>query len=105
MDVVGVPDAADILTWPQAVFGAVVVLAALVVPQLLTYLQGRSTKEKVEAVKHQTENNSGSTLKDAVDRIERLLTEHITEASATDQANEARFERLERRRRPWRLHH
>lgn len=104
-DTVAVPEVSEILTWPQAVFGAAVLLAMFVVPQVLTYLQGRQTRAQVEAVKHQTENNSGSTMRDAVDRIEgasarteQALAEHIEYATAQDAETNRRLTALEQRK-------
>lgn len=66
-----VPAISEVLTWPQAIFGGLVVLAVLVVPQVLSYLtsrQARTTANQVQATL--TTNNGGSTVKDQLDRIE-----------------------------------
>lgn len=75
-----------IVSWPQAFVAVVVILALSIVPQVLGYLKARQTGAKVEKVTHELENNSGSTLRDAVDRIEAaqqtqmtMLSEHIAE--------------------------
>lgn len=50
---------------------ALVLLAIVVVPQVLAYLKGRQTKAAVQAVTHTLqETNSGSTVRDALNRIE-----------------------------------
>lgn len=72
---------ADVVTWPQAVVAVVIVLAIIVVPQVVQLVQNVSIQRKQEAVQHQFTNNGGSTLKDAVDRIEQTLADHV-EASA-----------------------
>lgn len=72
-------EVSGIVSWPQAFVAVVVILALSIIPQVLGYLKARQTTNKVEAVAHELENNSGSTLRDAVDRIEKALTEHIDE--------------------------
>jgi cytochrome c-type biogenesis protein CcmH/NrfG len=73
-------EVSGIVSWPQAFVAVVIVLALSIVPQVLGYLKTRSTATKVVEVQHELENNSGSTLRDAVDRIEEKLTEHIADA-------------------------
>ena len=60
------PDLADVVTWPQAVVAVVIVLAVVVGPQVVSIIQNRN-------LGHQFKNNSGSTMRDAVDRIEGKL--------------------------------
>ncbi len=68
-----VPNVSDILTWPQATFGIVLVIAILVVPQIVTIRQNAVLKRQGAVSAHELTNNSGSTVKDAVDRIETKL--------------------------------
>lgn len=50
---------------------ALVILAIVVVPQVLAYLKGRQTRAAVAEVTHTLqETNSGSTVRDALNRIE-----------------------------------
>lgn len=68
---VDVPEISEVLTWPQAIFGAVIVLAVLVVPQVLSYLSSRQVRSAAQQVQSTlTTNNGGSTVKDQLDRIE-----------------------------------
>jgi hypothetical protein len=72
-------EVSGIVSWPQAFVAVAVILALSIVPQVLAYLKARQTVNKVTEVAHELENNSGSTLRDAVDRIEQKLTTHIEE--------------------------
>lgn len=50
---------------------ALVLLAIIVVPQVMAYLKGRQTKAAVAGLEHTlNETNSGSTVRDALNRIE-----------------------------------
>jgi hypothetical protein len=70
-------DLSDVLTWPQAAVAIVIAIAILVVPQIVGLVQNGAIKRRTEAAAAQLTNNGGSTLKDAVDRIERKLTSHV----------------------------
>lgn len=79
-------EVSGIVSWPQAFVAVAIILALSIVPQVLGYLKTRSTGKKVEAVAHELENNSGTTVRDAIDRIEAaqqtqmiMLSEHIAE--------------------------
>lgn len=87
-------EVSGIVSWPQAFVAIAVILALSIVPQVLGYLKTRQTGAKVEKVAHELENNSGSTVRDAIDRIEQKVTEqgnaldaHIVEAKGRDDAN------------------
>jgi len=68
-------EVSGIVSWPQAFVAIAVILALSIVPQVLGYLKARQTDAKVGKVAHELENNSGSTVRDAIDRIERKVTE------------------------------
>jgi len=79
-------EVSGIVSWPQAFVAVVVILALSIIPQVLGYLKARQTDAKVGKVAHELENNSGSTVRDAIDRIEAaqqtqmtMLSEHIAE--------------------------
>lgn len=87
--------ASEVLTWPQALVGAISIIVLSGVPQILTYLSNRSVKKQVN-------NNGGSSMKDAVDRIETkqdshtsLLEDHIKEAAEKDTKVNERLVRVE----------
>ena len=71
-------EVSGIVSWPQAFVAVAVILALSIIPQVLAYLKSRKTDAKVAEVQHEFTNNSGSTMRDAIDRIEKALTEHIT---------------------------
>lgn len=83
-----IPAIAEVLTWPQAVFGIVVVLAVLVVPQVISLIQNRS-------IQHELKPNSGSSMRDAINRIEKTLTEHVASENARVEDVESRLNKLE----------
>lgn len=64
------PDPTSVQSWPQAVVFIFLILAVLVVPSVLSYLGNRRMK-RVETTL--TTNNGGSTMKDAMDRMEHDL--------------------------------
>lgn len=79
-------EVSGIVSWPQAFVAVTIVLALSIIPQVLGYLKARQTDAKVGKVAHELENNSGSTVRDAIDRIEAaqqtqmtMLSEHIAE--------------------------
>lgn len=92
----------EVLTWPQALVGALIVIVVMGLPQLFTYLNGK-------AIKKQVTNNSGSSMKDAVDRIETnvagieknqsehrsLLDDHLKISQERDAKVDERIVRLE----------
>lgn len=90
-----IPDVGDILTWPQAFFGGVIVLAVIVGPQIIGLIQNRGIKKGTDVAAHQLQNNSGASVKDAVDRIETKLTDHIALADQRDADRDARLAELE----------
>lgn len=61
-------DLSQVLTWPQAIVAVVVVAALVVWPGWLNYLNAK-------AIKTQLQPNSGSSMRDAVDRTEQQVTE------------------------------
>lgn len=79
-------------SWPAAIVLVALVagfVAIRALPRLNEIIEG------LKAVRHEFTNNSGSTLKDAVDRIEKRVTEqsdaldaHIVEARERDQADQ-----------------
>ena len=85
----------EILTWPQALVAVVVVLAVLVVPQVIGLVQNGSIKRRADTAAHQLTNNSGSTVKDSIDRIETMLVGHIEQADRRDAERDARLAELE----------
>lgn len=85
----------EVLTWPQALVGALIVIVVMGLPQLFTYLNGKATKKQVT-------NNGGSSMKDAVDRIEKnqgehrsLLDDHLKLSQERDAKVDERIVRLE----------
>lgn len=75
-----IPSPIEVQTWPQAAVMIVLIVAILVVPSVIGYLnnrQAKATNRQVAQVKQQVTNNGGSSMKDAVDRIETVLTEHM----------------------------
>lgn len=85
----------EVLTWPQALVGAIIVIVVMGLPQLFTYLNSKTAKKQVT-------NNGGSSMKDAVDRIEKktdagnkLLDEHLKEAVQRDSIVDGRLARVE----------
>jgi len=78
----------EILTWQQAAVAIVIIIAVLVVPPVINYLQNR-------AIKHELKPNSGSSTRDAVDRIEKKLTEHVDSEAARSKAIVERLDKLE----------
>lgn len=75
----------EVLTWPQALVGALIVIVVMGLPQLFTYLSNR-------AIKKQVTNNGGSSMKDAVDRIEKqqnaflgTFDTHVQDAKKRDE--------------------
>jgi hypothetical protein len=90
-----IPDVGDILTWPQAVFGVAVLIAVVVAPQIIGLIQNHGIKKGTDVAAHQLQNNSGASVKDAVDRIETKLTDHIALADQRDADRDARLAELE----------
>lgn len=85
----------EVLTWPQALVGSIIVVVGLGLPQILTFLSNR-------VVKKQVTNNGGSSMKDAVDRIEKnqntqssLLDEHLKISQERETHANDRLTRLE----------
>lgn len=92
----------EVLTWPQALVGALIVIVVMGLPQLFTYLNGKATKKQVT-------NNGGSSMKDAIDRIETnvvgieknqsehrsLLDDHLKITQERDSKVDERITRLE----------
>lgn len=88
------PDPTGVTTWPAALVTIVMILALLVVPSVLTYLGN----QRVKAVENTlTNTNGGSTVKDALNRIEGTLSDDVLPA-IEDQA--ARIAALEAARIP-----
>lgn len=69
------PNISEVLTWPQAVFGIVLILAVLVVPQIVQLIQNKN-------IQAQLVPNHGSSARDAIDRIESALNAHIDSENA-----------------------
>lgn len=88
------PDPTGVTTWPAALVTVVMILALLVVPSVLTYL-GNQRVKKVENTL--TNTNGGSTVKDALNRIEGTLADDVLPA-IEDQAT--RIAALEAARAP-----
>lgn len=80
-------------SWPQAAVFIVFLLVVVALPSLLSWLGNR----RVKSVEKQFENNGGSTLKDAVDRIEALLLAHIEEAESRDTERDSQISALDQR--------
>ena len=59
-------DLAEVLTWQQAVVAIVIILAVIVVPQIVQMVQNNNLAKQMK-------NNGGSTMRDAIDRIERKV--------------------------------
>jgi len=79
----------EVVTWPQAIVAVAVVIAVLVVPQIVSLLQNKG-------IKHQFTNNSGTTMRDAIDRIEKTLTDHVEASAAREAEVDERLAQLER---------
>ena len=84
------------------VWALLALLVVLGVPSLFTYLNTRSTRrtttETHDTLKREVTTNSGTTLKDALNRIEGVLAEHTETLASQDQTLEtigARVETLE----------
>lgn len=90
-------DLADVLTWPQAIVAVVIIVAVLIVPQVIQLVQNIGLKRQTQAVAHQVTNNGGSSMKDAVDRIERTLSEHVETSTKRAVEMDARLAELEQR--------
>lgn len=103
MDVSQIPAAPS---WAYVVLVAVFLITAGI-PTWITLAKANTTGKKVDAVHHQTQNNSGSTMKDGVDRIEEKLDEHIAHSEKRYADTLAEFEKREAAlreeiaRRPW----
>lgn len=76
-------------SWPAAVTAVVIVLG-IIAWRALPHLKGIS--EGMKQVRHEFTNNSGTTLKDAIDRIEKKVNDqgdaldaHIVEAKGRDE--------------------
>lgn len=82
------PTPTDVVTWPQAVVALGLIFAVAIWPTLMAYLNTRRTKVAAEQTKAASEEtrvvtehirstlldkNGGSTVKDQLDRIERVL--------------------------------
>ena len=81
-------------------WGAVVALA-LVVAVFIYYTRKTAghAKRAADTIEHETRPNSGTSLRDAINRIESTQTEHGARLLALEQAAERRG-RLSWRRRP-----
>lgn len=65
-----------VTSWPQAVAFVALVVAVLVVPQVMAWVQAKRSAVTVNAVhKNLTTNNGGSHIKDQLDRIEAAQAE------------------------------
>jgi hypothetical protein len=83
-----IPNITEILTWPQAVFGIVIVISALVVPQIVQLIQNNQ-------IRHELKPNSGSSVRDAIDRIEKKLDDHVIAEASHASARDRRLDKLE----------
>lgn len=79
---------AEILTWQQAAVAIVIIIAVLVVPPVINYLQNR-------VIRHELKPNSGSSARDAIDRIEKKLNEHVDSETARTAGIVERLDKLE----------
>lgn len=61
------------VTWPQAVVAIVIILAVIVGPQVVAIIQNVGIKRKADTAAHEVLPNSGKSLADAVNRIERKI--------------------------------
>ena len=68
-----IPDPTAINSWPSALVTIVLLCLVLGLPSVLTYLGNRRVKGLETTL---TTNNGGSTVKDALDRIEARQKEH-----------------------------
>lgn len=61
----------SVLTWPQAVVAVFVLLALVVWPGVLAWLNSKNSRSTTQDIKTTlTKNNGGGSVKDALDRIE-----------------------------------
>lgn len=117
----GIPDLADVVTWPQALVAVVVVFALIMWPSIVTMITSRRTSERLKSVEakteitaHEVRPNSGGSMADAVNRIESgqkrteaKLDSHLHDAAERDEETDRRLRALERRHHGpiWRLFH
>ncbi len=80
-------------SWPAALVVALLILALLVWPGILAWLNTRRVRQTL------TTNNGGSHVKDSLDRIEATQANHGARLAALEQAAERRGG-LSWRRRP-----
>lgn len=66
-DTPGIPNPADIDSWPSAIVTIVLLLLVIGLPSLLSYLGNLQTKAVARSL---SETNGGSSVKDALNRIE-----------------------------------
>lgn len=67
-----IPVPTDVTTWPSALVTIVMMVLVLGLPSVLTYLGNKKTKAVARTL---TENNGGSSVRDALDRIESAQAE------------------------------
>lgn len=85
----------EVLSWPQALVAIAIIVAVLVVPQVVSIIQSVGLKKQTQAVEHQVTNNGGSSMKDAIDRIERTLTAHVEDTIRREAEIQVRLANLE----------
>lgn len=84
----GIPSPIDVQSWPQAIVMIALILAVMVVPAVIGYMNNRLVKgvkadaeearDAAKAVKTSiTENNGGGSVKDRFDRLEGKLDAHL----------------------------
>lgn len=61
----------EVVSWPQAFVGIVIILALVVWPGVLAWLNTKNSRSATQDIKTTlTQNNGGGSVKDALDRIE-----------------------------------
>ena len=105
--------AVEVQSWPQVAALALILAAFVTIPAVLTFLGGKQAKAArshaesadttVTEVARQLQPNGGKTVRDSLDRIEKVLTRHMDSEAEARAAFEDRLEALENRpaRRGW----
>lgn len=79
--------------WPQALVFVVLIVCVVALPTILTARGNKNVRE----IAAEFRNNGGSTAKDALDRIEDKLTEHLEWSDEYQKTNAEQFTNIDRR--------
>lgn len=98
--------AVEVQSWPQVAALALVLLATVTVPAVLTFLGNRHAKaantkvenvsDAVDVVSRQLQPNGGKSIRDQLNRMEKVLTTHMDSEAEFRAGLEDRLDVLER---------